>query len=97
MLPHISEETPPAGDAVLSQHLHDVVVIHLQTRVENVYLVLLFTLMLIEAEANGEKKENATDAQQQVSLKRATSRSSSHSLHVFLSVCREIPVSCAVG
>ena len=83
MLPHITQKLMSAGDAILAQHLHDVVVIHLQTRMQNVYLILLFTLILINAEANGEKQEYPTDAQQQVSPENATSRNSNHSPHVF--------------
>ena len=73
----------PAGDAVFAQHLHNVVVIHLQTRMQNIYLILLFTLILIDAEANSKKQESPTDAQQQVSPENATSRNSNHNLLVF--------------
>ena len=50
---------------------------------KDVYFILLFTLILIDAEANSEKQEYTTDAQQQVSPENATSRNSNHSLHVF--------------
>ena len=80
---HIVVKQPAVGQAVLAQCLHHLVVVHLQSCVQDVNLVILLALVLIHAEVNSKQQENTADAEQQIALKGFTSQSSSHSLRVF--------------
>ena len=62
MASHIVAKQLWVGQTVLAQRLHHFVVIHLEARVQDVDLVLLFSLILIDAEADGKQQEHAADA-----------------------------------
>ena len=61
---HIIPKQQAICQAVLAERLHHFVVVHLQSRVQNVNLVFLFTLILIDTEADGKKQKHTTDTQQ---------------------------------
>ena len=60
------------GQAILAQRLYHLVVVHLQSRVQDVNLILLLALVLIHAEADGKEHKHAADAKQQIALKGLT-------------------------
>ena len=82
VLLHIVAEEMGIQQVFLTEGLHHLVVVHLKSSVEDVDLIVLFALVLIYAETDGEKQEDAADAEQQIALERLTSQKYSHSLHV---------------
>ena len=61
---YIVAKQTDACEAVLAQRLYHLVVVHLQSRVKDVNLVLLLALILIYTEADGEEQENTANAEQ---------------------------------
>ena len=50
---HVSVKQAVVLDAIISQGLHHLIVVHLKARVQNVDLVILLALVLIHAETSG--------------------------------------------
>ena len=83
MFSHVVMEAFRIENAVFIQGLHHFIVEHLQSRVHDINLVFLLSLVLIYAEANGEEQEHSAYADHKVFLERLNSQSSSHSQHEF--------------
>ena len=69
VLGYIRHEGFLVEQLLLAQGVHHLIVIHLQASMEDVYLVLFLTLILIDAETQRKKYKNSTYAKEDVFLK----------------------------